>query len=350
MTEQDRLRRLLRVALDPNRPFPNPGLLPYVLSRLDEPKRGMWRDRAISLIAILIALSIVGMFLALRSHQVLQTTPGSGPQVSAFSPSFHTATDWYGPSAPIVDIGHSGLAGSVHIRPSNAGGYVLEPVARDTSNQGMRMLSATLVHGQCSALATSTPKPLSAPDLLMPWMPTRGGGTWIWPSIHVPNSAMTAGLILTIVEGTGIIMPIGCADVPALKAASLQPRAGAKPGVANLQPTPASGIAGTLTVWPTSGGDFLLIVNANSADSDTAFRSTRPLWHLAHGACAPTGGAEAAPTIDRVYARFDYPAESPGHQVFSLILPANSRGQQLILVAFTEGTGQALSCALIPEG
>ncbi len=353
MAEAGLLRRLLREALDPGDHFPSPALLPTLMRRLDEtPKRRLRGDWAAALAAVLIALCAVGTFLFIRSQQSARTAPATTTQGTSFSPSFQTAADWYGASAPVLAIGDSTLSGSVHIRPSGSGDYVIELVVRDANNQLLRTLSMTPVHGRCSEFTASPARLINASDLLTPWIQSKGGSIWFWPVTRVHASALSGPLVVLVSEGTGSAKPGACADVPVVEAVSLQPRAGAQPAVATFLPAPYWKVTGTVKVWPTSGGDFLLTVDATSAESDLTFRPAIPLWHVATGTCssaAQQNGSQGVAKIAQVLTRFNYPVDAPGRQSFSLVLPANWSGHPLVLAAFVQGGGPLVGCATIPK-
>jgi hypothetical protein len=243
----------------------------------------------------------------------------------------------------------STLSGSIHIRPSGSGDYVIEPVVRDASDHQVRTLSLTLVHGRCSEFTASPARLISASDPLVPWIQSKGGSIWIWPVARVQASVVSSPLVVFVREGDG---SAACADVPVVEAVSLQPRAGATPAVATFRPAPSWKVTGTLKVWPTSGGDFLLTVDATSAESDLTFRPAIPLWHVATGTCSSPvqqNGSQAVAKIVQVFARFNYSVDAPGRQSFSLVLPANWSGQPLILAAFVQGGGPLVGCATIPK-
>ncbi len=160
-----------------------------------------------SIAAVLIALCAVGTFFFIRSH----------------SPSFQTAADWYGPSAPLLAIGDSTLSGSVQIRPSGSGDYVIESVARDANNQQVRTLSMTLVHGRCSEFTASPARLITARDPLMPWIQSSGGSIWFWPVTRVRASEVSGPLVVLVSEGTGSTKPVACADVPVTADTSFSP-------------------------------------------------------------------------------------------------------------------------------
>jgi hypothetical protein len=347
MAEPELLRWLLHEALDPGDRFPSATLLPTLMGRLDETPKRRWRgDWAASLAAVLIALFAVGTFLFIRSPHTLRTSPATTPQGTSFSPSFQTAADWYGPAAPVMATTDSTLSGSIHIRPSGSGDYVIEPVVRDASDHQVRTLSLTLVHGRCSEFTASPARLISASDPLVPWIQSKGGSIWIWPVARVQASVVSSPLVVFVREGDG---SAACADVPVVEAVSLQPRAGATPAVATFRPAASWKVTGALKVWPTSGGDFLLTIDATSAESDSTFRPALPLWHVATGSCSQQSGSQTVANIGQVLARFNYPVNAPGRQSFSLVLPANWSGQPLILAAFVQGGGPLIGCATIPK-
>jgi hypothetical protein len=189
----------------------------------------------------------------------------------------------------------------------------------------------------------------------MPTTQATGGTFWSWPVTHLSSAVVSSPLALVISDPATPGAALACGDLPVSQALLLTPLPNARPATAKLDPAPdweqripGGKVSGTVKVWPTPGGDYLLSIDSASTDSDVIFRPAIPLWHVATGTCRQwqRGGTL---TDVKVLARVNYPIETPGRQSFSLILPANWSGEPLVLIPFVQGGGPMVACAQIPR-